>query len=1449
MPGAGTHTTIIQRLAQLAQEPSNPGFADPDVAKFLIDPQANASWDGYATPEALQQRYANLGALGPDIFYLMLDYGGKIQDFEDTVMTIAGTFRCVGELSGEINNLIDSDLNALTDNVWGDIQATFGYLKGIIVDGLLDLIVDENNFWSFFLPMREVDNYPKNWYWGDFLHYVKTGCFTQKLLDNARAQQLADSDSPTALCLSAYALGYLSHYVADTVGHAYVNRIVESPWRNHWQRHHLVENFMDAFVWARYHDEGNKPSTPGDEQNLDTMAKEPGDPQREGAAEYHYARINDLCNIGSAGVDPILDGAISQVCDSIQKGLFEIGVTKLPTLQAPDDPIFTTWTEFVADTMWQTYPPDQEHPTRMGRYPTPDDIAGAYGAYRLVLSLSTEDDVDPPTPPNILGDLASIVEKMWSEITKDLGSVPPPPTVGGTSFSLEALWEATTQYIQWLGEVADAALQTLGALVSGLIEAGVALAADTIKAALFVLNSLLYSLYHSLRMTLVMSAYSVPFTEDLAAMWGPLDLTTLWTISDPDDSRYPIEPVVSERDFESNSSHPFSPYRPYFKPSGLAPVNVEAPGITFNERLRLWRTPSDMLEAPGAKPDDMFSADGPAPATTIPLLNPDGKTKLTDLQTFDGSQRYFGGVLANCITALQFAVPYLSGTSYPADTVLPDYNLDADRGYAWPCWEVDWSYQNPVAPFPWNGADPYPTDTLARIASGAIDWGNSPAAGEPDFRKSLLPNDPWGGTRHGDAWINATALSTPGVCNFADFPFPSIVVNPNRADLLELDRTPSEEEEQTNPAEPSNGLLTFDYRFADQSFLHSDTSSVEPADTEDVVTVYLHLPYPKNEEEAKEVSKRENDGRLVDFLRALARTGDAKLILANAASHAAEGPMSALPSPPAVDKTTLITAMAQLAVTGRQAFESFSAWTPDAKKLTEAVTTAFKDFAFDQTKLQGSVEEVLNAAYTALWAVRSNDPAWRAARPGLGWIAVSGFDDTPHRPINVPTAPYPQYDIEFDVPNANPDPVAKRTVTVTTRYMIASAHTFVGPDDSKLSSFTDREPKLLAAPASPPAVPPAPWSIPEDTPSIPPENKIIIYVHGGGSRAEEAVEMANWFIIEGDRVGENYTVISFDLPNSAYGAPIDIVKGVVGENYDYSQLWVLQFERQYIIQFIEALETHLGGNIRERVVAVMGGSLGGNMSMLMTDSYDEGHQPYLQNIVAWSVTAMAPDKFLGLISPAQLGAYLGGLQNEATEEEPPDNHSIERGYIEKMYTHPLLHIPPIIELPPQPIMWYRGGYDEKGTGAWQPLKDRSIARSRFDRYEIYSPYSRHWATAIDLEQIAFSFRDDKQRFSWVTTPAAGKVGASNLMLVAGDNDNFNPNAIYNSTIDVARAHRLIAQGKAEFWLDTGHSIHNERPHLFAKEIIYFLTHLTAGDSPNGTVVATPPKAAYSRTDR
>jgi pimeloyl-ACP methyl ester carboxylesterase len=535
--------------------------------------------------------------------------------------------------------------------------------------------------------------------------------------------------------------------------------------------------------------------------------------------------------------------------------------------------------------------------------------------------------------------------------------------------------------------------------------------------------------------------------------------------------------------------------------------------------------------------------------------------------------------------------------------------------------------------------------------------------------------------------------------------------------------------------------------------------------------------------------------------------------------------------------------------------DAFAASPPQDQTIADAVTAAFPEL--DPALVRQHTHDVLDIAYTALWSIRSNDPGWRAHRAGLGWIAVSGCDDTPHRPVNVPTAPYPQFDITFSVPQLGTDDPygAGPQVPVTTRYMIAQAHGWVGPTDQSMTSFVNPDPNLLLVPAGQFSPTPVPRSVPDDTPAISPTSKIIIYVHGGGSRAEEAVGMASYLITEGAAVGEEYTVISFDLPNSAYASPFD-VSVIASTQYHPSRLHVLHFEEQFIINFIEALDAQLG-NVKSRIVAVMGGSLGGNMSLLLTQHSQETtrqgtmvRRPYLDTMVAWSATATATATYLGLVPQGPVAA-LAKLRKQVRDTEQFGDHTKESGYLQDMYFNPLVPgvsgITPVV--PPQPLMWYRAGQpDSKGNPDWLLCKQAYIAQSRFDRYEIYSVYSRHWAIAIDLEQIWFSFQDAKapEAIAW---PAH-----SHLMLVAGDWDHYNPNQIFNSTIDVTRMIRRPIgkpppKGKAEFWADTGHSFHDERPHLFASEIVYFLTHLDAGDSPHGPVITTPQRAQYTETSQ
>ena len=137
-------------------------------------------------------------------------------------------------------------------------------------------------------------------------------------------------------------------------------------------------------------------------------------------------------------------------------------------MQAPDDPIFATWAQFVADTIRQTYPAGQMHPTRMGRYPTADDIAGAYGAFRLLLSLATEDDVEPPKPP-MTTDPGAVLDQMWKDIPSDLSMIPPPPSMagGGELQPGRAVERDQGRARPGSAQVAEAALHALGDMSTG----------------------------------------------------------------------------------------------------------------------------------------------------------------------------------------------------------------------------------------------------------------------------------------------------------------------------------------------------------------------------------------------------------------------------------------------------------------------------------------------------------------------------------------------------------------------------------------------------------------------------------------------------------------------------------------------------------------------------------------------------------------------------------------------------------------------------------------------------------------------------------------------------------------------------------------------------------------------------------------------------------------------
>ncbi len=696
MPTSGTHITIVQRLALnpllspfLGNPDTDPAVTDRNSPKY--DP------DGY-----IRMKFACLGAVGPDIFYAMADYGDDLQGYENFLIKVGGSFECMYEIMEETTRYIKGEVSNITQGVSDALLKTNTLLTGVINDSLLAFIVKAGfNFWPNFAPMRQKDRPLHEWYWADFLHYVRSGKFVHELLTHTKQNLDSDPHNTQYQNLYAYALGYLTHYIVDVVGHPYVNQVVQAPWRLYWQRHHLVENFIDAYVWDRWHTQ-LPPFPPPDprEQPLDRVTSTAN--TMGAGAPFTFARLHDFIAIGTPSHDDPIYALVEAVCEKIKRGLFDLGIAEKTDVPEPVDADFKEWTKLMADALKSVYA-DPPHPTRLekpfikglpgkprpGGYPFPEDIAAAYGAMRLVLKLTTEETITEPQPPDIVGDISADVTKLFTDLQTNLSNLPQPPqpSLSGNTLSLDDLWKAIKNTVLWLAEVAEQVVKTVFDFISDSIANAGPFVTESIKFALYLLNKALFALYRSVRLVIVLAADAAPFTQDLALnVGGSFNTRSLWC--SPGDlglDRYPLEEftlniggklIAPQLEFAHNPFAPYPPYAPFISPTALGagveqpPVNLTAPyrpaqGATFT-------TPDAFIDAPRG-PDDMFTPGGPQPKahTADPRAS----------NTFAADPRNFGGAIANC----EWALLHWSDPGF----ALPDYNLDGDRGYAWPCWDLE----------------------------------------------------------------------------------------------------------------------------------------------------------------------------------------------------------------------------------------------------------------------------------------------------------------------------------------------------------------------------------------------------------------------------------------------------------------------------------------------------------------------------------------------------------------------------------------------------------------------------------------------------------------------------------------------------------------------------------------------------------------------------------------
>jgi Zinc dependent phospholipase C len=694
MPTSATHITVLERVAASSSA----------MAALLGDPRAAPD-----TPDGLKSRFAKLGAVGPDIFYAMADYGGELQDLENFLIKVAGTFDCIGELMGKVGRIVDGVESTITGGVSTSLHQTFDLIRTALTEGLLAVIVGPArvNLWPVFESRRQKDLPREKWFWADYLHYIKTGDFVTKLIEKARTTGNVN--------LLAYAYGYLTHYVTDVVGHPYVNQVVQGPWRLYWQRHHLVENFVDAYVWDRWHVSNPPPAPPStEEQPLDSLVVLPH--ATGGGAPVTFARLNDHINIGSVSLGDPVDALVQAVCDKIKQGLFDVGVAEDIDPPAPTDPDFQDWAILVRDTIAETYDKLDDHrtpanlstpivpgvPTRPNGYPTEDDVAAAYGVFRLVMRLGTEEKVREPQPPDIVGDISDAIDRLARDFENNLNSFPPLPNLNSAgSFSLDVLWEAIKDIAEWIGETMLAVGKAVFDLIADALIGVVTVVTEPIKFALFLLNKALFAVYSAFRDVLVYAGYTMPFTNRLSVdIGGGNSSAALWRSPGNQAETYPMEEIPEERTIIHSTYAPFVP--PDLQPAsqdGVGSVFVERPALAIAAPyapLAGQTLSPDVFLDPADGPDEMFDFElGPQKG----MPNPDGRS------TIAIEPRDFGGAVANSIKGIIRAEAAALFGAAPLQ--LPNYNLDGDRSYAWPCWDV-------TNPEPENGGFPPSTMTPLR---------------------------------------------------------------------------------------------------------------------------------------------------------------------------------------------------------------------------------------------------------------------------------------------------------------------------------------------------------------------------------------------------------------------------------------------------------------------------------------------------------------------------------------------------------------------------------------------------------------------------------------------------------------------------------------------------------------------------------------------------------------
>ncbi|MFL6303350.1 MAG: zinc dependent phospholipase C family protein [Candidatus Sulfotelmatobacter sp.] len=288
MPGHFTHIYTARRVSDYLLTGKFPDWPQDGSAVFKFGPQkcgqVMRDWE----------KFTAIGAVGPDLFYFSQDYNNAVlgpltdelmlalatyyffdfakeNDYEPLLIildqvnsTMAGLLRFLIKLQKIWQAFVDgwnqtigpivADITNLADDLTGGLLSEFGVVLDELKTALKTLAEEElltyKDIFTLFDTCVQKGFDEQLFLWSDMSHYRRPSGLCQsfvKQVDDLAAAGMQDQADQ----FLAFTLGYITHLGTDTVAHSFVNEQCGGPFRNHPQRHHLIENHIDAWNYSQ----------------------------------------------------------------------------------------------------------------------------------------------------------------------------------------------------------------------------------------------------------------------------------------------------------------------------------------------------------------------------------------------------------------------------------------------------------------------------------------------------------------------------------------------------------------------------------------------------------------------------------------------------------------------------------------------------------------------------------------------------------------------------------------------------------------------------------------------------------------------------------------------------------------------------------------------------------------------------------------------------------------------------------------------------------------------------------------------------------------------------------------------------------------------------------------------------------------------------------------------